>query len=211
MVFRTSLLMCVAANSQHSNLDISKGELDSFYDWLEGPEFGNHPTHRVPLGRLRSAEREAWRKICLKVHERTGLSQALEEVRKDYLFWTPILMGDPGAGQSATGEPRGKGKGSKWKGKGGKPHRVKGKEKGPPVWTGARQSWQSGSGQSWQANQGGKGKGRWARSDGNREYCWAWNKGSCRGNCNRLHRCCKTLRSGYPCNAKHMATACRNS
>ena len=61
-VFRTSLLRCIAANRQRHKLDITKEELDAFYDWLEGPELGSHPVHRVPLVRLRTAEREAWNK-----------------------------------------------------------------------------------------------------------------------------------------------------
>ena len=199
LVFRTSLLMCIHANSQHTLLAITKQELDSFYDWLEGPEFGNHPTHRVPLTKLRAAEREAWRRICLKVHERMSLRSALEAVRRDYLFWTPILMGDPGAGFSATGEPRGKGKGSRWgrgKGRGGKPAKSRGKSKGQ---------------ETWQRPQG-KAKGKWAKQDSwNREFCWAYNKGSCRGGCNRSHRCCKTLRSGWPCNGRHPAVSCKGS
>ena len=33
-------------------LDIDKTQLDSFYEWLEGPDFGNHPQHKVPLARV---------------------------------------------------------------------------------------------------------------------------------------------------------------
>ena len=197
-VFRTSLLMSIAANSQHRNLDINKEELDAFYDWLEGPEFGNHPTHRVPLARLRSAEREAWRKICLKVHEKVSLRDAIEKVRTDYLFWTPLLLGGLEAGSSATGEPKGKGKGKKGS---GAHQRAKSKGKG----RGATSSWTQPKGK-------GKGKSRWASKDqAGKEYCWYFNKGSCRGNCNRVHRCCKVLRSGWTCNNRHPANSCTNS
>ena len=199
-VFRTSLLMCVAACSQHRNLDIDKTDLDSFYDWLEGPEFGSHPTHRVPLTRLRSAEREAWRRICVKVHERTPLREALQQVRSDYLFWTPILMSTQEAGLSATGETKGKGKkrsasrmsqGKDWS-------KGKGKKKGFPDQT-----------QRPTQRPKGKGKGKLASKDASgKEYCWAWNRGSCNGGCNRLHRCAKILSSGWTCNARHPALGC---
>ena len=191
--------MCVAANSQHANLDIDKTTLDSFYEWLEGPEFGNHPQHKVPLARLRAAEREAWRKICLKVHERVPLSKALQEVRTDYLFWTPILMGEdtgnkmPNQAQGASTRsqtPKGKGKGKKngeiVKGKGKSMWRPKGKGK--------------------------RSNNSWAKSDSaGREYCWKWNQGNCRGNCNRIHRCCAIKPNGWTCNGKHPAHACTSS
>ena len=110
-ILRVSLLMCTAANSQRSKLEITKAELDSFYEWLEGPEFGSHPTHRIPLHRLKTAEREVWRKICLKVHEKTTLRAALQEVRGDHLFWTPLLL----AHQDTSSQPYtvGKGKGKR--------------------------------------------------------------------------------------------------
>ena len=55
----------------------------------------------------------------------------------------------------------------------------------------------------------GKGKGKLASKDASgKEYCWAWNRGSCNGGCNRLHRCAKILSSGWTCNARHPALGC---
>ena len=197
LVFRTSLLMCTAASSQHGNIQISKDELDSFYDFLEGPEFGSHPSYRVPLTRLRSTEREAWRRICLKVHERTPLTQALKEVRADYLFWTPLLMADSGAGFTATGEGKGKGKRGKGDGKG---------KRSP--WTPPRRRSRSDR-QPPQPKAKGKGRQTWVKSDSTgKEYCWAYNRGWCQGSCNRLHRCCHKLQSGQACHGKHPASGC---
>ena len=200
-IFRTSLLMCIASNSQHANLEIDKTELDAFYDWLEGTEFASHPIFRVPLARVRSAEREAWRKICLKIHERIPLREALTAVRSDYLFWTPLLMAEMGAGHSATQDVKGKGK---WK------------AKQRPRWPtspprGAKGKGRDG-GKASSNKPKGKGKGAWSGKDaGGRQYCWAYNQGKCQGKCNRVHRCCMTLKSGYACNSRHAAMACTRS
>ena len=36
MVFRTTLLMCIASSPQFSNLAVTKQDLDDWYEWFYG-------------------------------------------------------------------------------------------------------------------------------------------------------------------------------
>ena len=69
MVFRTTLLMCIASSPQFSNLAVTKQDLDDWYEWFYG-------------------ERNAWRKIHDMVHGGMDLKDALASIKGDLLFWT---------------------------------------------------------------------------------------------------------------------------
>ena len=84
--FRTTLLMCTAALPQFGNLKVTKAELDDWYDWFYGEDIaGRRPPSSDTT--LLFAERNAWRKIHEMVHQGTTLSDALKNIRGDFLFW----------------------------------------------------------------------------------------------------------------------------
>ena len=84
--FRTTLLMCTAALPQFGNLKVTKAELDDWYDWFYGEDIaGRRPPPSDTT--LLFAERNAWRKIHEMVHQGTTLSDALKNIRGDFLFW----------------------------------------------------------------------------------------------------------------------------
>ena len=84
--FRTTLRMCTAALPQFGNLKVTKAELDDWYDWFYGEDIaGRRPPPSDTT--LLFAERNAWRKIHEMVHQGTTLSDALKNIRGDFLFW----------------------------------------------------------------------------------------------------------------------------
>ena len=84
-IFRTTLLMCTAALPQFGNLKVTKAELDDWYDWFYGEDIaGRRPPPSDTT--LLFAERNAWRKIHEMVHQGTTLSDALKNIRGDFLF-----------------------------------------------------------------------------------------------------------------------------
>eukprot|EP00435_Cladocopium_sp_Y103_P012846 s2373_g3.t1 len=87
MVFRTTLLMCLASVPQFGNLALTKRELDDWYNWFYAKDIaGRHPAPSEAI--LLYAERNAWRRIHDLVHGGETLSQALKTIRQDLLFWT---------------------------------------------------------------------------------------------------------------------------
>ena len=132
--FRTTLL---AALPQFGNLKVTKAELDDWYDWFYGEDIaGRRPPPSDTT--LLFAERNAWRKIHEMVHQGTTLSDALKNIRGDFLFWqrevyehlnrAPEKGKNKGKAQTQWEKPKKGGKGawpsgptrSKPKGKGGK-------------------------------------------------------------------------------------------
>ena len=86
LTFRTTLLMCTAALPQFGNLRVTKEELDDWYAWFYGEDIaGRKPPPSDTT--LLFAERNAWRKIHEMVHQGTTLSEALKNIRGDFLFW----------------------------------------------------------------------------------------------------------------------------
>ena len=78
--------MCTAALPQFGNLKVTKAELDDWYDWFYGEDIaGRRPPPSDTT--LLFAERNAWRKIHEMVHQGTTLSDALKNIRGDFLFW----------------------------------------------------------------------------------------------------------------------------
>ena len=138
-VFRNTLLMCVLSFPQFGQFDITREDLESWYEWFYGEDIGGRfppPEDHV----LAIAERNAWRKIHEQMHEGSTLKAAMLSVRQDTLFWTrevyekirTFSRGRPQTRSSMDYAPPQKGK-NKSKGKGksrGKPG-SKGKGKPP--------------------------------------------------------------------------------
>ena len=72
--------MCLLAFPQFTQFDVSKHDLDDWYDWFWAPP----PSEKTLL----YAERNAWRSIHNLVFEGKSLKEAMLEVRSDALFWT---------------------------------------------------------------------------------------------------------------------------
>ena len=141
--FRTTLLMCTAALPQFGNLKVTKAELDDWYDWFYGEDIAGR---RPPLSdtTLLFAERNAWRKIHEMVHQATTLSDALKNIRGDFLFWQREVYEHLNRA----------------------PEKGKNKGKAPKVWQtqwekpkkGGKGTWPSGPTRSKPKGKGGKGK-----------------------------------------------------
>ena len=199
-VFRNTLLMCVLSFPQFGQFDITREDLESWYEWFYGEDIGGRfppPEDHV----LAIAERNAWRKIHEKMHEGNTLKAAMLSVRQDTLFWTrevyekikTFSRGRPPTRTSMDYAPPQKGK-NKSKGKGksrGKPGN-KGKGKPPQ-----------------QNNQASRGGNKQAATDpkGN-QFCKNWMRGRCPGNCGRTHKCNLILATGRICLGDHLPQDC---
>ncbi|CAE7700384.1 CML13 [Symbiodinium sp. KB8] len=104
-VFRNNLSMCLLAFSQFSQFDVSKQDLDDWYDWFWGPDIaGRTPTPSEKT--LLYAERNAWRSIHNLVFEGKSLKEAMLEIRADALFWTrEVYERVPRPGEKGTKDP----------------------------------------------------------------------------------------------------------
>ena len=101
-------------------LQLAHETLDEFYEWLEGPAIMRKrpsPTPRV----LIEAERAFWREISIRVHGGQVLKSAMDELRKDGLFWTRELYDKCKRDDDGSGEYYGARKG-----------KAKGNERGAP-------------------------------------------------------------------------------
>ena len=84
---RCSATPSSCASSQFGQFDITREDLESWYEWFYGEDIGGRfppPEDHV----LAIAERNAWRKIHEKMHEGNTLKAAMLSVRQDTLFWT---------------------------------------------------------------------------------------------------------------------------
>ena len=199
-VFRNTLLMCVLSFPQFGQFDITREDLESWYEWFYGEDIGGRfppPEDHV----LAIAERNAWRKIHEQMHEGSTLKAAMLSVRQDTLFWTrevyekirTFSRGRPQTRSSMDYAPPQKGK-NKSKGKGksrGKPG-SKGKGKPPQP-----------------NNQASRGSNKQAATDpkGN-QFCNNWMRGRCPGNCGRTHKCNLILATGRICLGDHLPQDC---
>ena len=95
LVFRNTLLMCIAAFSQFPQFDLTKEDMDSFYDWFYGPTVaGRRPS---PL-----------------MHSGLTLKQAMTKVKEDSLFWMHEVY-ERVIHQHSKGKEKGPGKSKKGK------------------------------------------------------------------------------------------------
>ena len=206
-VFRNNLLMCMLAFPQFQQFDVSKSDLDEWYDWFYGPEIaGRKPPPSETT--LLWAERNAWRQICQLMADGATLKGALKQMRENQLFWTcevyeRIMFQQLRVPRDPKGKGKGKGKGKTKSGKGVYQDHLKsspsgykggGKDKGPNK--GGRPS-------GWPAN--------WAlQSPTGVPYCRDFHlKHSCTGNCNRSHACPVRV-NGWTCNGDHSPDKCSN-
>lgn len=79
-MFRNTLLMCAAASPQFPQFNLTKEDLDSFYDWFYGPEMGGRRP-APPEQTLFMAERNAWREVHELMHSGMFLKEALEKMK----------------------------------------------------------------------------------------------------------------------------------
>ncbi|CAE7402536.1 ppsC, partial [Symbiodinium microadriaticum] len=94
-VFRNNLSMCLLAFPLFTQFDVSKHDLDDWYDWFWGPDIAGRtpaPSEKTLL----YAERNAWRSIHNLVFEGKSLKEAMLEIRADALFWTSLRKGEKG-------------------------------------------------------------------------------------------------------------------
>ena len=81
LVFRNTLLMCLAAFPQFPQFNLTKEDLDSFYDWFYGPELG-------AVGLPLRSRRCSWqREVHESMHGGMYLKEALDKVQNNSLFW----------------------------------------------------------------------------------------------------------------------------
>ena len=229
-IFRWTLLMCLSAFPEQTRLQITKKELDSYYDWLYGDEIADRPQNKPSVAKLRYAERCAWSRITDILwderHLGTTLPQAIKKIQSQTLWWTSMLGQTPYPDSNTNHTPKGTGKdktknGGKDKSKGGK-------------------STSKGNGKT----KSSKGKGNKNQTFTNRlnahpppptqptgtaydrpprinnpikctqqqftkqteprngkPYCWNYHFRSCKGGCNRSHNC-PYESNGKVCNAR---------
>ena len=207
LVFRTSLLMAIFANPTQTILYIPKTKLDNFYKFLYGSELaGRSPP--PPLGVMMYAERLAWRRIAIDVHNGTTLDKAIDLIQANSMFWQHEV-GDKSKGGFRNGYSEDTWNGSpdrrQRKGKGGEspwsPAKGKAKGKGKDYYQQdyypRAANWDDGTDSG--GGDGGKGKAKSGKSKGGKDtskngkgkkkwvsktnkgqyYCFDYQKGTC--------------------------------
>ena len=186
MVFRNNLLMCTLAFPQFQQFDITKSDLDEWYDWFYGPSIAGR---RPPPSEftLLWSERNAWRQIYQLMADGSTLKTAMKTIKEDQLFWTREVYERVLFQQLKTPrDPKGKGKGKDKGKKGGKTKGVyQDHLKNKPG---------KGNGKNDKSSKGGRPNGwpqNWALQAPNKvQYCRDFHlKHSCPGNCGRSHAC----------------------
>eukprot|EP00434_Breviolum_minutum_P001097 symbB.v1.2.000961.t1/scaffold39.1/size394969/5 len=181
LVFRNTLLMCLAAFPQFPQFNLTKEDLDSFYDWFYGPELGGR-LPSPPEQTLLMAERNAWREVHESMHGGMYLKEALDKVQNNSLFWMREVY-ERVISERAKGKSK---KGKDKKGSWGYPIRQ-------PLWE------KKGKGHG---DKGGKGKGKGKSRPSDWPSNWAFKnpkgvpfcrdyfiKKTCQGQCGRSHNC----------------------
>eukprot|EP00971_Amphidinium_carterae_P263829 5234385-Amphidinium_carterae.1 len=86
LVWRTSLLMSLVSHPHHAHLQIEMSDLEKLYGFLDGPEISRR-SPAPSLHVMMRAERAAWRRISILLHEGQNLPSAIQQIRTDSLFW----------------------------------------------------------------------------------------------------------------------------
>ena len=209
MVFRTNLLMCTMAFPQFAQFNLTKDDLDAFYQWFEGPSISSRePAPSVQV--LVHAERNAWREILKHMYAGAYLKEAINKVQADLLFWQREVyeripskqsgyqadrVADRSHAYNKKGKggyesPRDKGKGKGYKGKSKtsyKANPAKGKKGGNKGGKSPKQTWPS----------------KWATTNPKGvAYCRNYHlNGTCNGSCGRSHNCPVIKKDNWICNA----------
>ena len=112
--------MCTLAFPHFQQFDITKSDLDEWYDWFYGPSIAGRrppPTEFT----LVWAERNAWRQIYQLMADGSTLKEPMKTIKEDQLFWTREVYERVLFQQLRTPkDPKGKGKGKEKGKKGGK-------------------------------------------------------------------------------------------
>ena len=137
--------MCIAPFPQFPQFDLTKEDMDSFYDWFYGPTVaGRRPSPSDQT--LLYAERNAWREMHELMHSGLTLKQAMTKVKEDSLFWMREVY-EMVIHQHSKGKEKGPGKSKKGKW-------------GPPI---RQPYWEKPSGKG-KTKDKGKGKGTKSKS-----------------------------------------------
>ncbi|CAE8732808.1 unnamed protein product [Polarella glacialis] len=198
-IWRNTLLMCIWSNPQEIRLQISKAELDEFYDYLLGDDIYKRKP-QPSLKTIMISERKAWRKIREHLHKGTTLAAALKLMMNDFLFWTREVYeylrapttgpkGGPKGGQQPKGTPKG------------------GWPKGGP--NGGAPKGGKGKGQQPKGTPGKTGPAQWAAVDASgAAFCNNYHiRDNCPGGCSRSH-ICPIIKQGWKCPELHSACHC---
>ena len=185
--------MCLAAFPHFPQFNLTKEDLDSFYDWFYGPELGGRRPS-PPEQTLLMAERNAWREVHELMHGGMYLKEALDKVQNNSLFWMREVY-ERVISERAKGKSK---KGKDKKGSWGYPIRQ-------PLWE------KKGKGHG---DKGGKGKGKGKSRPSDWPSNWAFKnpkgvpfcrdyfiKKTCQGQCGRSHNCPVVNSEGWVCNA----------
>eukprot|EP00971_Amphidinium_carterae_P220993 4387540-Amphidinium_carterae.1 len=188
-VWKTSLQMVLDSQPQQTLLAVPHDQLDSLYRFIDGPRLARkqpQPTAMVML----LAERAAWREIVILLHGGKTLSNALECMEKDALFWQQhVYSKDNQVLPPPAGYMGYTGKGGKWTvTKGGKNGKYpKGTSKGSGIPTKGQQQQQPKQQQQ-------QPKAKWAEvSPRGKQYCRNFHTTGCfpanGQTCGRSHNC----------------------
>ena len=98
-IFRWTLLMALSAFPEHSTIQITKKQLDDYYEWLYGPSIAQRQNNPPTVYKLRWAERQAWSAITdilwEERHKGTTLAQAITTIQGRTLWWNDLLADKP--------------------------------------------------------------------------------------------------------------------
>lgn len=212
-VFKINLLMCTGAFSQFRQFDATLTDLNSFYNWFNGPDIaGRSP--QPPVNVLISAERAAWREISKSMQLGATLKESISKIQGASLFWQREVYekmarpDKPGRWLQPYQQQQQPPFPSPSKGKG----KYKGKFASYQPYKGKGKKGKKGGGK------GKKGKDQWPSNWARKtpkgvEFCQAYHlRSSCQGNCNRSHNC-PVMKDGWVCNQppeKHSPSQCPN-
>lgn len=85
-VLSTSIVMVSYVLPTIPVIQITKQDLDEYYNWFFGPEIAGR-TPAPPLRVLENADLAAWRRIAIELHRGRDVKQALKDTKADAPFW----------------------------------------------------------------------------------------------------------------------------
>lgn len=211
LIFRTNLLMAKLSFPSMPRLNVTHADLEDWYRWFWGKDIADRrppPSEQTLLW----AERNAWREIHNLVYGGMGLKEAMDQIRRDTLFWTREVY-ESVLRQKGT-------KGSTYPSSPSRPAKSKGRT---PSWSPSQPQWNkaksSPKGKTKGAMGAGKGKdsewpSNWAKvSPKGVQFCRDhFLKKKCPGNCGRSHNC-PVMKNNWVCNAapsEHTPDQCPN-
>ncbi|CAE8588429.1 unnamed protein product, partial [Polarella glacialis] len=215
-VFQTNLLMCVWAFPNNRLFDLEKSDMDAFYKFLLGDEIAKRsPAPELKV--LMHAERAAWRKVALHMHEGLSLKTSLDKVMSNSIFWTREVYEKGESGPKGKGKDKGKAKAA-WLAKNGKqewyPNYEAVKEEGKGKGKGTAKAEAAAAARARSrtptpgpaAAGGGKWPAEWAEATAKgQQFCKNFHLRSCAIKCGRSHNCPVYKTDGTVCNGGRKA------